>query len=319
MNCCTSVLTFSSAGSLSLKTKALQTTAVQGVRVKPVLKWAGGKSGLLSQLLPLFPNKFSRYFEPFFGGGAVFFALGFSGECFLNDLNSELIELYETVRDEPDLLMKELDSLAESYSEEFYYQLRQQIPTLKIARAARTLFLNKVGFNGLYRQNSKGGFNVPFGKRKTCPALYEKENVLKASKLLKNATLQNKDFETLIDCAGSGDFVYCDPPYEPLSRTSSFNAYHGGGFSQAEQKRLKNACIRAHLRGATVVISNSSAEFIKDLYSDCEIVSISARRAINSKGHGRGKIEEIAVLFNEKETLFPVASAALERDQTFGV
>ena len=273
-----------------------QTTHRAEARVKPILKWAGGKSGLLSQLLPLFPKKFDRYFEPFFGGGAVFFALGFTRESCLNDLNPELIDLYETVRDQPMQLIKELDTLAQKYSEEFYYQLREQNPKSKIARAARTIFLNKSGFNGLYRQNSKGGFNVPFGKREKCPALCDSENLLRASDSLQHAKLQSLDFEAVLDQAGSGDFVYCDPPYEPLSRTSSFNAYQGGGFSQCDQKRLKYACLRAQARGSHVIISNSSADFIKELYSDCDVNSISARRAINSKGDGRGKVEEVAIV-----------------------
>lgn len=279
-----------------MKKVIVQTVNIEEIRVKPVLKWAGGKSGLLPQLLPLFPKTFDRYFEPFFGGGAVFFSLGFTGEIYLNDLNCELIDLYETVRDHPTQLMKALDTLAQKYSEEFYYQLREQNQKSKILRAARTIFLNKSGFNGLYRQNSKGGFNVPFGKREKCPALYDRDNLLRASNSLKNATLTSLDFEAVINQAGSGDFVYCDPPYEPLSRTSSFNAYQGGGFSQGEQNRLKKACIRAHERGAYLIISNSSADFIKNLYSECNTISIAARRAINSKGDSRGNIEEFAIL-----------------------
>lgn len=268
----------------------------QTKRTKPVLKWAGGKSGLLPQLLPLFPQKIERYFEPFFGGGAVFFALEFSSESFLNDINSELIELYEAVRDNRIELIAELNLLSAQYSEEFYYQMRALIPQTKTKRAARTVFLNKTGFNGLYRQNSKGGFNVPFGKRVKCPALFDENNLIKVSEVLGAAKLMSVDFETLINQAGHGDFVYCDPPYEPLSATSSFNAYQGGGFSRDEQKRLKNACVRAQARGANVIISNSAAEFIKDLYADCEIKSISARRAINSKGNSRGEIEELAII-----------------------
>lgn len=271
-------------------------TAIGEGRIKPVIKWAGGKSGLLTQLFPLFPLSFVRYFEPFLGGGAVFFSLQFNGPSILNDRNAELIELYETVRDFPTPLMTALDEMANNYSEEFYYALRNQIPASQLLRSARTILLNKTGFNGLYRQNSKGGFNVPFGKKETCPKLYDKDNLLRASQALKHARLESRDFEAVIDQAGKDDFVYCDPPYEPLSRTSSFNAYHGGGFEQNQQIRLKAACRRAQERGAFVVISNSSARFIKDLYSDCEIRSISARRAINSKGNGRGKIEELAIL-----------------------
>jgi DNA adenine methylase len=297
-----------------LKNANILAINAEEIRVKPVLKWAGGKSGLLPQLLPLFPKNFDRYFEPFMGGGAVFFSLGFTGKSYLNDLNSELIDLYETVRDKPTQLMRELDTLAQKYSEEFYYQLRAEYPESKLARAARTVFLNKSGFNGLYRQNSKGYFNVPFGKREKCPALYDKENLLNASASLQHTKLQSLDFEEILDAAKNGDFVYCDPPYEPLSRTSSFNAYQGGGFSQAEQRRLKEACIRAQNRGASIVISNSSAEFIKELYSDCEVISISARRAINSKGESRGKIEELAILLPKIEApaIFGLNSKSFE-------
>jgi DNA adenine methylase len=265
-------------------------------RIKPILKWAGGKSGLMSQLTPLFPKTYRKYFEPFIGGGAVFFSLDFSGLSFINDLNTELIDLYETVRDEPQKLMTALDALSKQYCEDFYYQLRSTKPDTRVDRAARTIFLNKTGFNGLYRQNSKGEFNVPFGKRIQCPALYDRDNFLRASSLLQRATLSSIDFEELINQAGAGDFVYCDPPYEPLSRTSSFNAYHGSGFSHDDQRRLKDACIRAQQRGAFVVISNSAADFIKELYSDCQLTYIAARRAINSKGSSRGAIDEVAVL-----------------------
>lgn len=268
----------------------------QELRARPILKWAGGKSGLIKQLLPLFPNQFTRYFEPFFGGGAVFFALNSKGASFLNDANPELIELYEVVREAPRLLARALDSLSEQYSEDFYYSLREKKPELKVDRAARTVFLNKTGFNGLYRQNSKGDFNVPFGKRVRCPVLYELDNLHRVAAVLRNAVLSTQDFEAVIDQAVAGDFVYCDPPYEPLSRTSSFNAYQRGGFSQEDQRRLKAACLRARSRGVSIVLSNSSADFIKELYSDCDIRSISARRAINSKGSSRGEIQEVAVL-----------------------
>lgn len=269
---------------------------------KPILKWAGGKAAALPKLLPLFPKTFNRYFEPFLGGGAVFFALGFNGESFLNDLNSEIINLYSMVRDYPILLMDELDDLRRLYSEEFYYELREQNSDSPLSQAARTLFLNKTGFNGLYRQNLKGEFNVPFGKRKQCPSLYDRENLLKVSQLLKYVTLQSVDFETTLDQAGQGDFVYCDPPYEPISPTASFNNYLHTGFSQNDQRRLKEACLRAQARGSTVVISNSSAPLIQEMYADCEINTILARRAINSKGDGRGRIEELVVVLSPLET-----------------
>jgi DNA adenine methylase len=273
-------------------------------RVKPIIKWAGGKSQLITQLEPFFPRTCKRYFEPFFGGGAVFFSGAFDlylpATAYLNDLNTELIELYEVVRDSPRELMTQLDFMACKYSEEYYYELRAERLKTKVGRAARTVFLNKTGFNGLYRQNAEGGFNVPFGKRAHCPQLYDKENIEEASTVLQDVILSASDFEEVLEQAGARDFVYCDPPYEPLSRTSSFNAYQGGGFSQADQVRLKEACIRAHARGAHIVVSNSSADFIKELYSNCDVREVFARRAINSKGSSRGAIKELAVVFHGK-------------------
>lgn len=265
-------------------------------RIKPVLKWAGGKAGLLEQLNPLFPQKFSRYIEPFFGGGAVFFSFEKLPCSLVNDANPELVHLYQIVRDQPNELMSSLDKLSRAYSEQFYYELRSKKLKKAVEIAARTVFLNKTGFNGLYRQNSRGEFNVPFGKREQCPALYDRENLLAVSKRLQNTEIRCEDFETILDKAAAGDFVYCDPPYEPVSTTSSFNAYKANGFSQDEQRRLKQACERATARGAFVIVSNSSARFIAELYEAWDIRTIAARRAINSKAEKRGPVAEVVVL-----------------------
>lgn len=270
-------------------------------RAKPILKWAGGKSQLLTQLLEHFPNKFERFIEPFLGGGAVALSLKPGVPAILNDGNDELIKLYQVVRDWPDELVKALDKLSKDYSEEFYYQIRSQIPKSDIDQAARTIFLNKTGFNGLYRQNRKGQFNVPFGKRENCPALYDKANLLLVSSRLQSAKLQFGDFALAINAAGPGDFIYCDPPYEPLSRTSSFNSYTGGGFSQQEQQRLHKACTDAAGKGAIVAVSNSSASFILDLYAGNDIRKVVAKRAINSKATGRGAIEEVLIMMRSHE------------------
>ena len=200
--------------------------------------------------------------------------------------------------------MAALDALARDYAEAHYYALREQAPVEPVARAARMVFLNKTGFNGLYRQNSRGLFNVPFGKRVRCPMLYDRENILALSARLLHTEILNEDFESVIDRAGAGDFVYCDPPYEPLSSTSSFNSYTGGGFSQSEQARLRDACADAAKRGAIVAVSNSSAPFIKDLYSEWDVRSVSARRAINSKGSSRGEIEEVLVILDSNPSIF---------------
>lgn len=265
-------------------------------RVRPILKWAGGKSGLLPQLMEHFPPTFNRLVEPFVGGGAVFFALQSGVPALINDGNQELIELYTVVRDSPEDLMKALDKMAAQYSEAFYYTLRSQNPKSAVHRAARMVFLNKTGFNGLYRQNRQGVFNVPFGKRVACPLLYDRENLLLASLHLRNVSIENVDFEEIIDTTGEGDFVYCDPPYEPFSSTASFTAYKASGFSQDDQQRLKNAVLRATERGAYAVISNSTVDFILNLYNGWDVRRVFARRAINSNGNGRGEIAEVLIV-----------------------
>ena len=164
-------------------------------KAKPVLKWAGGKSGPLVQLIEYFPPRFTRYVEPFVGGAAVFLSLDPKVPAVINDSNADLIELYRVVRDVPSDLMTELDKLATKYSEEFFYRVRAEMPKNTIKRAARMVFLNKTGFNGLYRLNSKGKFNVPFGKRVKCPALYKKENLLSVSARLRSSEIYNSDFE----------------------------------------------------------------------------------------------------------------------------
>jgi DNA adenine methylase len=270
-------------------------------RAKPILKWAGGKSNLLPQLIPYFPIKFNRYIEPFIGGGAVFFSLASGGvPSIINDFNYDIYTIYKTIRDKPNDFMKYLDKYSHKYSEEFYYHLRSINPKTDIEKSARTLFLNKTGFNGLYRLNSQGKFNVPFGKKVKCPALYDKDNLLNVSRRLKNTSLCNKDFEIIINQAESGDFIYCDPPYEPLSVTSSFNSYNSGGFSFIEQERLYQACKKAVNRGVFVIISNSCSPKIIELYKNWDNRRVLAKRSINSKGNGRGEIEEILVIMSDK-------------------
>lgn len=272
-------------------------------KVKPILKWAGGKSSIIPQLIKYFPYKFNRYLEPFLGGGAVYFSLAENIPALINDLNTELFNLYSIIRDHPFELSQILEQYAQKYSEEFYYNLRKTKLENKIELAARTLFLNKTGFNGLFRQNSKGEFNVPFGKRVKCPALYNIDNILLASKKLQNTQVLNDDFASILAIAGEGDFVYCDPPYEPLSTTSSFNNYNGLGFSQAEQVRLYENAKLAASKGACVAISNSAAPFILELYKEFEIKMISARRAINSNGLKRGEIDEVLVVISSNKKM----------------
>ncbi|WP_161597648.1 DNA adenine methylase [Fluviispira multicolorata] len=266
---------------------------------KPILKWAGGKTNLLPQLLKIFPVNFYRYIEPFIGGGAVFLSLTKKIPAIINDYNKEVFNLYMGILENPKEIIKNLDRYAKLYSEEFYYELRKNIPSSNYEKIARTIFLNKTGFNGLYRQNLKGEFNVPFGKRDACPTLYEIENFLKVSERLSSVEIFNEDFENVIDKSGQGDFIYCDPPYEPLSQTSSFNSYNSIGFNQQEQIRLYDSCVRASRRGACIIISNSNSKFILDLYKDFEIRKLFAKRAINSNGKKRGEIEEVLIFICE--------------------
>jgi DNA adenine methylase len=266
-------------------------------RAKPILKWAGGKSASLPQLLTRFPSRFGRYIEPFFGGGAVFFALRPGVSAILNDANRELFNLYTVIRDQTHAFCEALDRLEIRYSESFFYQLRSKVPDSSVDQAARTVFLNKTGFNGLFRLNHRGEFNVPFGKRIRCPRLYERDNVQEVAARLRSAVFHNGDFEAVIDGAIADDFVYCDPPYEPLSRTSTFTHYTENGFDQAAQTRLAQACRRAVERGAFVAISNSSAPFILNLYQPSwRVERVPVKRAINSKGQGRGFVDEVLIL-----------------------
>lgn len=286
---------------------------------RPILKWAGGKSSLLPQLLKYFPEHFDRYLEPFLGGGAVFLSLAKSTPAIVNDCNKELYELYSVLRDNPKEVALVLDYYSKEYSEEFYYALRINMPKSEIEKVARTIFLNKTGFNGLYRKNTKGFFNVPFGKRKFCPSLYEHSNLLAVSDRLKQCEIYNLDFEEILAMARPGDFIYCDPPYEPLSSTASFNAYTGNRFGQNEQIRLKEACVKAARRGAFVAISNSSSAFILDLYKDFNLQKLYANRVINSDGQKRGQIEEVLVLMVDKKTDQSVLKRHLQFDKSCSV
>ncbi len=262
-------------------------------RARPVLKWAGGKSSLLAQLVPEFPNTFQTYYEPFVGAGAVFLALQRPEVAVIADANAELINLYSVIRDSLPELLQKLDAMASDYSAEYYYAIRARVPQDKVAQAARTLFLNKTGFNGLYRTNSRGEFNVPFGKRPVCPALYDRGNIEQVAYRLTRAKLLHADFEQVLALAGPGDFVYCDPPYEPLSSTSSFTSYTRAGFTQECQSRLERACRAAAARGAMVAVSNSTSPFILSLYEDWSVRQIQAKRNINSNGQRRSAIAEI--------------------------
>lgn len=273
---------------------------------QPFIKWVGGKAQLLKQFDQFLHRPVERYFDPFLGGGAVFFHLKHrfpQMRAFLRDNNDELINAYITVRDEPILLMKRLDEHLVNFKadrERYYYVVRSQHHLEKqkrIERAARMIFLNKTCFNGLWRVNGRGEFNVPIGSHKN-PTLYDKENILAASRALANVHLETKDFRETLGETRPGDFVYLDPPYYPVSPTANFTSYTKDDFGPEQQRELAALFSTAVLRGVRLMLSNSDTEFIRNQYTEFEIHVVKARRAINCDGMKRGQINEIVVVAN---------------------
>lgn len=269
------------------------------MNAKPFLKWAGGKRQLLPELEKLLPKKIETYYEPFIGGGAFFFHLANQGRfhrAVLNDWNPELINVYRVVRDFPDELVEQLDRL--EITKEVFMELRAVDPmTLApVRRAARTIFLNKTGFNGLYRLNKKGQFNVPWGKYKN-PKVLDPDNIMACGKTLNRyASLHTGDFSKIVEKAVADDVVYFDPPYVPLNSTSNFKSYTSEGFTLDDQRRLA-ICFRELVeRGVRVIASNSDTPVVRELYEGFEIHDASARRSINSKADQRGPINELIIV-----------------------
>ncbi|MBD3843715.1 MAG: DNA adenine methylase [Campylobacterales bacterium] len=271
----------------------------------PFIKWVGGKRGLLSQLILFFPAEFENYHEPFLGGGAVFFELYNRGmlkdkKIFLSDINEELINAYIQVKENPEKLINELKKYKKEHSKDFYYITRsldreanfKKISSLK--RAARFIYLNKTCFNGLYRVNAKGYFNVPMGSYKN-PNIADEESIYRANEALQNATIKCQSFTNVLNDAKGGDFVYFDPPYYPLTTTANFTAYNQDGFLEAEQNKLFEVFRELDDRGCKVAQSNSDTEFIKELYKNFKINTVMTNRFINSKSDGRGKIKEVLI------------------------
>lgn len=273
------------------------------------MKWAGGKAQLLHALRERAPREIDTYYEPFIGGGALFFALASDPDlaprrAVLNDANRELAGTYEVVRDHVGTLIERLRALEARYlpaDEEartaMYYEVRDEDPREAVAVAARLIFLNKTCFNGLYRVNRKGRFNVPHG-RYTKPRILDCDALLAASRALASAEIRCGDFEPVTADAGPGDFVYLDPPFHPLSKTSSFTGYTEGEFGRPEQLRLKRSIDELTDRGVPVMLSNSPHEWIVGAYEGAfryRVERTPARRAINSRGDRRGAIDELIV------------------------
>lgn len=293
-------------------------------KAKPVLKWAGGKGLLLPQLSEKFPNKLrhgsiKRYIEPFVGGGSVFFEICNTcrfKDAFLFDINPELVILYNVVKKDVAPLINELFRLQEAYTaaedkSALYYGLRDEYNTFDkhldanvysadfVRRAALTVFLNRTCFNGLFRVNSKGLFNVPMGRYKN-PRILDSDNLTAVSHALSKATIIQADFSTALQYADKDTFIYYDPPYRPLSDTS-FTSYAADGFDDNEQRRLKNIFDQANELGALQMLSNSDPTnagedaFFDELYKEYNIHRIWAKRLINSKAEGRSAIRELLI------------------------
>jgi DNA adenine methylase len=299
--------------------------------VRPLLKWAGGKRQLLPALEPYCPAGFHRYLEPFVGSGAVFFHLASTGvlngrTVTLSDVNTDLIGCYRAVRDDTEAVITALQALERDHrrrGDVCYYEVRDVRFNPARARlmarsggsaetaaahypidlAAMLIFLNRTGFNGLFRLNRLGEFNVPAGRYRD-PRICDPDHIRAVAAVLRRpgVAIEHRGFETALGEAGAGDFVYCDPPYAPLSRTSSFANYTAAGFASRDQQRLMDAVIRACRRGARVVVSNSSAPEIETAYrtraarqAKIAVHRVPARRAINSRGTARGPVDELII------------------------
>lgn len=260
---------------------------------RPFLKWAGGKGQLLEQFKPLLPRLKGRYFEPFVGGAALFFSLR-PENAVLSDVNEELIDCYRAVRDDVEGVIAALGE--HRYARDHFYAVRSIDPaTLPLAkRAARTIYLNKTGFNGLYRVNKSGRFNVPIG-RYLNPVICDAANLRACSRALSGVELEVQDFGKVVSAAKADDFVYFDPPYVPLSDTAHFTSYVAGGFGLKEQSRLAAVFAELAAKGVYVMLSNSDTPIVRDLYKRFRIDVVLASRNINSNSARRGKVGEVVV------------------------
>lgn len=272
-------------------------------KAKPFVKWVGGKRQLLTQFrrMNLYPpEKFdpikNTYFEPFVGGGAVFFDL-LPQNAVLSDMNKELVSTYNVIKNDVDALIKSLKK--HKHDKEYFLKIRAKNPEKlsDLEVASRFIFLNRTAFNGMYRVNSSGGFNVPFGKYEN-PMICDDVNLRRVSKALEKVTIKHQDYKEVLKKAKKGDFIYFDPPYYPLSKTASFTAYTKDAFMDKEQIELRDTFVELHKRGCFVMLSNSDAPFINKIYGEVKgarISKVQAGRAINSKASGRGKITEVLV------------------------
>lgn len=270
---------------------------------KPIVKWAGGKRQLIDKLLEYMPKEYEDYYEPFIGGGALLFEL-MPKKAIINDVNKELLAIYRSLANEEyfKLMIEDLEKHEMNHSEEYYYKVREEdrtpdfdnLPIWK--RASRAIYLNKSCFNGLYRVNSSGFFNVPSGKKKKVQT-YDKENIIKLHNYFMSGsvTILEGDFSDAVANAKKGDFVYFDPPYDPFDDKESFTSYTKFNFSKDDQRRLSELFKELSKKGVCVMMSNHNTKYINELYKDFNIHIVEAKRMINSNSKGRGNVEEVII------------------------
>ncbi len=268
--------------------------------VQPVLKWVGGKRQLLPEIEKYIPSTYKAYYEPFLGGGAVLFHIQ-PKTAIINDINAELINLYRIIKNDVASLITDLQR--HRNKSDYFYEIRELDRNKEeygklsaVERASRVIFLNKTCYNGLFRVNRAGEFNSPFGSYKN-PNIVNEITLRAVSNYFNKSDIrfENADFVQALEGIKKGSFVYFDPPYDPMSLSASFTGYDKGGFDRAEQQRLKELCDSLNKKGVKFLLSNSSTDFIRDLYKDYKIEIIKAKRAINSKGNSRGEIDEVLV------------------------
>lgn len=268
--------------------------------VAPVLKWVGGKRQLLDTLTPLLPKRMTAYCEPFVGGGAMLFNMQ-PNVAYVNDINSDLIRVYNTIRSDVENLILTLSDFKNE--SDFFYSVRdwdrnkEKYAMLSdVQKSARILYLNKTCFNGLYRVNNAGEFNSPFGNYRN-PNIVNAPVLRAVSAYLNSATihLTSTDYREVLEKIPKGTFVYLDPPYDPISNTSSFTGYSKGGFSRDDQIRLRECCDDLTKRGIKFMLSNSSTEFIREQYAAYNIITVQAKRSINAVASRRGDVDEVVV------------------------
>ncbi|MDM8313094.1 DNA adenine methylase [Clostridium cadaveris] len=270
------------------------------VLAAPVLKWVGGKRQLMDEIRQLVPKSYTTYYEPFIGGGAVLFDLQ-PDKAVVNDINGELINLYEIIKNDVDALIEDLKR--HENTSEYFYNIRELDRNKEVyeglssvEKASRIVYLNKTCFNGLFRVNKAGEFNTPFGKYKN-PNIVDEVTLRAVNKYFNRAKIKitNNDFEECLKGIRKGSFVYLDPPYDPVSNSANFTGYDKGGFNRDEQVRLKKICDKLNKRGVKFLLSNSSTDFIKELYKEYDIKIVKAKRAINSNGDSRGDVDEVLI------------------------